>query len=490
MTAGLPSGALRPPVAVGPLLDDGPEETTFQASPNKSFRSGGWSFPPVGGDDVRWDRWDPEPTGLVPTGPTGERESFSRSFAERDLDTRRPWRGWAIDEGNEDWREAPAAREPLPARETFPAVSALAPPSPARAQASSPVPVTRAPEREILRPARSVAPVVLPAAAVPRPVPVPMPLSATPQTPHVLQAPSACPFCGNVYAADSVFCRRCGQRRSAPTRAPAVAPAAMIAPGRSLALAEQFAGAAPPNLRAAQVAYPARQVDVQALSSALAPLAAANLPHRARMSPLIESGDLVRRTLEVYRICDRDASGHLQWSNGEIQDFMFLVFQQQGLSPPSPNDMYQLFRKFDEEMATMSWTPGSVFAWWTHSSGPCSSRRALWRFDAAQAAGRVALRAVGALHAGRQLPAHRHGLLGLPSGAGPLRASSPGAAGPPAVAGSGEICGAGLSAARACGPFCGTALLAPADDAAGAAAGSVHGDAAAAAIYAAPAGRG
>ena len=46
----------------------------------------------------------------------------------------------------------------------------------------------RAPEREILRPARSVAPVVLPAAAVPRPVPVPMPLSATPQTPHVLQA--------------------------------------------------------------------------------------------------------------------------------------------------------------------------------------------------------------------------------------------------------------------------------------------------------------
>ena len=45
----------------------------------------------------------------------------------------------------------------------------------------------------------------------------------------------------------------------------------------------------------------------------------------------------------------------------------------------------------------------------------------------------------------------------------------------------GEICGAGLSAARACGPFCGTALLAPADDAAGAVAGSVHGDAAAAA---------
>ena len=42
---------------------------------------------------------------------------------------------------------------------------------------------------------------------------------------------------------------------------------------------------------------------LKALSSALAPLAAANLPHRARMSPLIESGDLVRPAVGVKSPC-------------------------------------------------------------------------------------------------------------------------------------------------------------------------------------------
>ncbi|CAE7458247.1 TTN [Symbiodinium sp. CCMP2456] len=73
-------------------------------------------------------------------------------------------------------------------------------------------------------------------------------------------------------------------------------------------------------------------------------------------------GDVLRNTLEIYRACDRSASGNLQWANGEIQDgvcecawqyrlqeFISLVFQQHGLPPPSPTDMYQLFLRFDED---------------------------------------------------------------------------------------------------------------------------------------------
>ncbi|CAK9074597.1 unnamed protein product [Durusdinium trenchii] len=62
MANSLPSGALRPPVAIGPLLDDEPE--LYHFSPKKSFFSGGWSFPPVQPEEEEseGENWE-EPRG-------------------------------------------------------------------------------------------------------------------------------------------------------------------------------------------------------------------------------------------------------------------------------------------------------------------------------------------------------------------------------------------------------------------------------------------
>ncbi|CAE7302419.1 unnamed protein product [Symbiodinium natans] len=97
-----------------------------------------------------------------------------------------------------------------------------------------------------------------------------------------------------------------------------------------------------------QISYPSGcDVNVQELSSTVG---AVGGTQRRRLAQQIESGDVLRNTLEIYRVCDRNASGNLQWANGEIQDFISLVFQQHGLPPPSPTDMYQLFLRFDEAM--------------------------------------------------------------------------------------------------------------------------------------------
>eukprot|EP00434_Breviolum_minutum_P000010 symbB.v1.2.000007.t1/scaffold5.1/size591573/7 len=81
LTAHLPSGVLRPPVAVGPLLDE-PEPFYSSASPKKSFY-GGWSFPAVQLDD------DPP----EPSAPRAESPPVPPRGPER--------RGWDLAGSNE-----------------------------------------------------------------------------------------------------------------------------------------------------------------------------------------------------------------------------------------------------------------------------------------------------------------------------------------------------------------------------------------------------
>lgn len=62
---------------------------------------------------------------------------------------------------------------------------------------------------------------------------------------------------------------------------------------------------------------------------------------------MIESGSLLRDALEIYRTCDRDGNGVLDWSNGEVRDFISAVFQRHGLYPPTMDQCFDLFNMFD-----------------------------------------------------------------------------------------------------------------------------------------------
>jgi len=117
-------------------------------------------------------------------------------------------------------------------------------------------------------------------------------------------------------------------------------------------MAERWAStqAPQPVMRTSSITYPSgASVNFRELSAAFAPVAAVNASHRSRIIPALESGDLVRQTLQTYAACDREMTGFLSLHNGEIRDFIAAVFQQQGLGPPDENQMYQLYMKFDAD---------------------------------------------------------------------------------------------------------------------------------------------
>ena len=78
----------------------------------------------------------------------------------------------------------------------------------------------------------------------------------------------------------------------------------------------------------------------------IAPVAAANAPHRERLVETIESGDLMCMALNIYQSFDR--GGYLSWSHGEIHDFATAVFRHYCLRPPSDRCLLQLYAKFDQ----------------------------------------------------------------------------------------------------------------------------------------------
>lgn len=76
-----------------------------------------------------------------------------------------------------------------------------------------------------------------------------------------------------------------------------------------------------------------------------------NAQNRSRILPMIESGGVLRDALEVYRACDRDGNGVLEWSNGEVRNFITAVFTRHGLSPPTMEQCWELFNTFDRDQS-------------------------------------------------------------------------------------------------------------------------------------------
>lgn len=123
-----------------------------------------------------------------------------------------------------------------------------------------------------------------------------------------------------------------------------------------LMLAEQWAAtySGPPVSKTPYMAYPGgANVNFAEFAPSFSHVAAANAPHVPRIVPSIENGDVVRQTLRLYIACDHDLSGRLSWQNGEVQDFLTHVFDQYGLSSPSEQQMYELYRKFDSDRNTV-----------------------------------------------------------------------------------------------------------------------------------------
>ncbi|CAE7302429.1 unnamed protein product [Symbiodinium natans] len=121
MLAGPPTGALRPPVAIGELHEDDFQETFGPStSPNKSFRSGGggWSFPAVQADEAQYSGWG------IPSSAShySTREDENAPEARRWADEPRS-HGWGLPD---DLDAAPLRAPRSSARKAL-----QAPPSPA-----------------------------------------------------------------------------------------------------------------------------------------------------------------------------------------------------------------------------------------------------------------------------------------------------------------------------------------------------------------------
>lgn len=133
---------------------------------------------------------------------------------------------------------------------------------------------------------------------------------------------------------------------------PAPSTAASNLSSRHLMLAEHYVGSYPPLpvQTTRLITYPnGAMVNIQELSACFTPAAALYAPHRARILPAIESGELVRQTMRIYTACDRDRNGTLSWNNGEIRNFIATVFAQHGLTPPSEQQTMMLFQRFDTD---------------------------------------------------------------------------------------------------------------------------------------------
>jgi hypothetical protein len=73
----------------------------------------------------------------------------------------------------------------------------------------------------------------------------------------------------------------------------------------------------------------------------------ANALHRARMIPAIESGAVMRTSMEVLMKCDTHGKPFLTWGNGGIRDYVVGVFQQLGLAEPKEMQINKMFTAFD-----------------------------------------------------------------------------------------------------------------------------------------------
>jgi hypothetical protein len=104
-----------------------------------------------------------------------------------------------------------------------------------------------------------------------------------------------------------------------------------------------------PVARAAMTYSSGVVIDFLDHSKHFQPVIVANSMHRPRMMRIIETGDHLKATIRTYRECDKDGNGRLTWNNGEIRNFITACFRDHGLSPPSEDQMFTLYHKFDTD---------------------------------------------------------------------------------------------------------------------------------------------
>ncbi|CAE7668240.1 SUMF2 [Symbiodinium sp. CCMP2456] len=82
-------------------------------------------------------------------------------------------------------------------------------------------------------------------------------------------------------------------------------------------------------------------------SEMLQSLASLNKPQRGNILYRIASCDLLRHALQVFKHCE-DGTGYLAWSDRQIEGFVTEVFVQEGLVPPTAQQVAAFYDKFAE----------------------------------------------------------------------------------------------------------------------------------------------
>lgn len=73
--------------------------------------------------------------------------------------------------------------------------------------------------------------------------------------------------------------------------------------------------------------------------------------HRSRVASALESGDAARAALQAYRVHDLGHRGHLEWSQGEVFDYIKAIFNQHGMEPPAREKLHTVVDRFAEDRA-------------------------------------------------------------------------------------------------------------------------------------------
>ena len=118
----------------------------------------------------------------------------------------------------------------------------------------------------------------------------------------------------------------------------------------SYSLAEEWLTSFQPPAMAVEVNYGGTEpVNLQLLAAHIKPVLSQNSRHRSRMVAAIESGELLKESMRLFKQCDADRNGKLTWNEGEIRRFISQVLQHYNLVVPSEEQLYEIYRHFDRD---------------------------------------------------------------------------------------------------------------------------------------------
>eukprot|EP00435_Cladocopium_sp_Y103_P071389 s172_g37.t1 len=125
----------------------------------------------------------------------------------------------------------------------------------------------------------------------------------------------------------------------------------------SYSLAEEWLSSFQPPSLGVEVNYGSEPVNLHLLAAHIKPVLLQNARHRQRMIVAIESGELLKEAMRLFRQCDSDRNGKLTWNEGEIRRFISQVLQHYNLVVPSEEmageclwgQLYEIYRHFDRD---------------------------------------------------------------------------------------------------------------------------------------------